>query len=221
MVIEPIYGLCNRLRTVFSYNKYAKERGEPLFVIWKTTTACNGHFLDCFQPVDNMLFIDDSPAEKPLKRFKPLNWQFSFDALKLTPQLEQQLQQRLKTLTPQFAAAHIRRTDIKNFLRTQNIPKRADEEFLEFFNNDPEQSCFLATDNRQTQEFFAQRLGARLAGYDEIKPTKTRRKTSLEIAALDLFTCVAAKTFLGTPGSSFTGTIQHVRRQLKYKRNGG
>lgn len=167
-----------------------------------------------------MIFIDDSPAETPIKRFTPLNWQFSFVDLKLTPQLEQQLQQRLKTLTPQFAAAHIRRTDFKNFLRRQKLPARADEDFLAFFNNDPEQSCFLATDNHQTQEFFAQRLGARLAGYDEIKPTKTQRKTTLEIAALDLFTCVAAKTFLGTPGSSFTGTIQHMRRQLKKGKGG-
>lgn len=42
--IIPTDGLCNYLRVVFSYNKYAKSINERLTVIWRITGACNGFF---------------------------------------------------------------------------------------------------------------------------------------------------------------------------------
>lgn len=211
MIIEPVFGLCNRLRVIFSYNEYAKDRGESLSVIWKTTAACNGHFLDCFQPVANISFVEENTGGAHIKTAWAKQATFSLEALRLTPRLYIRLKNRLKMLKPKFAAAHIRRTDIAKFLEEQGIPKKEDQEFLTFFNQNKIQPCFLATDNPHTQQFFAKQLGDRLVYYDPIPPTVAQRKTTLETAALDLFTCAAATRFMGTPGSSFTTTIQRLR----------
>ena len=56
LVIEPIHGLSNYLRVVFSYYKKACELNEELIVIWSVTSECNGFFLDYFEPVKNITF---------------------------------------------------------------------------------------------------------------------------------------------------------------------
>ena len=169
MVIEPLYGLCNRLRVVFSWHKYAKARGESLVVVWKPTNSCNGYFLDCFQPVENITFVDEWRDQEPVKTFTPLDTCFSFEDLKLTPRLYLQLKNRLQLLTSDFVAAHIRRTDFTKSMQKKGIEERTDQEFLTFFNKNTPRPCFLATDNRKTQAFFEEQLGSRLIICDKIK----------------------------------------------------
>lgn len=48
ITIQPVGGLCNYLRVIFSYYVYATNMNEQLLVIWNETEYCNGFFLDYF-----------------------------------------------------------------------------------------------------------------------------------------------------------------------------
>ena len=46
LVVKAIGGLCNRLRTLFSYNQYAKFLNKKLVFIWNKNEQCTCLFLD-------------------------------------------------------------------------------------------------------------------------------------------------------------------------------
>lgn len=57
IVIEVTKGLCNRLRVLNEYIKYATIKNKKLVVIWKTDDECNGLFTDFFAPIENVQFV--------------------------------------------------------------------------------------------------------------------------------------------------------------------
>lgn len=80
----------------------------------------------------------------------------------------------------------------------------------------PDHRIFLATDNRATQYLFSKRYGQRLLLQGDIPDLKTRRRTSLGFAAVDLFSCIAATDFVGTHPSSFSVLISDFHRFLDH-----
>ena len=57
IVIEVTKGLCNRLRVLIDYIKYAKIKNKKLVVIWNTDNECTGLFTDFFAPIENVQFV--------------------------------------------------------------------------------------------------------------------------------------------------------------------
>jgi hypothetical protein len=52
-------GLANRLRTVLGFRLVASLCDAELLVCWKPSPACPGHFLDVFEPIAGVSFIDE------------------------------------------------------------------------------------------------------------------------------------------------------------------
>ena len=112
-------------------------------------------------------------------------------------------------LLPGYIALHVRRTDHVFTGQT------TDEDFCAFVERHASQKAFVATDNPETQQLMAARLGPRLN--PELlarmgRPARSLRRTNLHSSAVDLFTCAAADVFKGSYYSSFSDTIDHLRR---------
>jgi len=62
ILAESDGGLSNRLRVLaaYMYIGEAKYDGAHLAFVWDVNTACPGHFLEVFQPLQNVLFITNS-----------------------------------------------------------------------------------------------------------------------------------------------------------------
>jgi len=97
-------------------------------------------------------------------------------------------------------------------------------EYEAFAARHPEHRIFLATDNAETQTHFARRFGERLVvtaqiGTDcsrAIAPNEVERHTPLSRdAVIDLFVCATAEVFKGSPWSSFSDAICHMRRVMR------
>ena len=54
--IIPTGGLSNKLRVIFSYYAKAKKINKKLYVLWNECNACNGFFLNYFEPIENIVF---------------------------------------------------------------------------------------------------------------------------------------------------------------------
>ena len=80
-------------------------------------------------------------------------------------------------------------------------------------------TIFLATDNADTQRRFEARYGPHLftacaiseTSETAIAPKLVHRHTPLRHAVVDMFTCVQAEVFKGSPFSSFSDAIYHMR----------
>ena len=73
---------------------------------------------------------------------------------------------------------------------------------------------FLATDNTSTQRVFAAHpsCAARVCALPPLEASSALRQTTLQEAAVDLYTCAAADgPFKGSRASSFSDTILHLR----------
>jgi hypothetical protein len=55
IVINTREGLCNQLRTMFSYIELTQKFKIKLKVIWTNYNKCNGFFLDYFEPIPNVI----------------------------------------------------------------------------------------------------------------------------------------------------------------------
>jgi hypothetical protein len=96
---------------------------------------------------------------------------------------------------------------------------QSDDEYEEFADRYPTHQIFLATDNAATQRRFTQRYGERLRVTTSISDclndsTEARlveRHTPLRLAVVDMFVCVEAEVFKGSPWSSFSDAIAHMR----------
>ena len=73
--INPINGLCNYLRVIFSYYHYAKIQKKKLQVFWHITKNCVGYFEDYFEKINDIEFIkcDEYYDTKLPEICEPLN----------------------------------------------------------------------------------------------------------------------------------------------------
>jgi hypothetical protein len=175
-----------------------------------------------FAPLQGVTFVDSAYEGSPLVQTcdphpePPTSWQDAYRELTLLPPHFD----RMKGLghLPRYSALHIRRTDLGPLSRQDNL-YTPDEEFVAWCHSVPG-PIYLATDNGTTQRHFGAliaRMGKRVIvqGLIPEHPAQDeheRRNTDLATAAIDLFACARAARFKGTAASSFTGTIDVLRR---------
>lgn len=232
IVVQPTGGLCNYLRVVFSYYEYAKQQGKSLIVIWYVTDACNGYYLDYFQPVDGIIFKKDNNDDLPIdykgcsthSEIKP-----NYSMLKLIPELQETINKKIVSLE-NYIAIHVRRTDHIELAKSKNR-FTTDEEFIQFVNQYPEHNLYVATDNRKTQDMFIEKFPEKIKEVKLINKEMDRkhlyfigingetredisnclRKTDLSDAITDIFVCVGSSKFKGSGWSSFSDFIKDMR----------
>ncbi len=204
MIVHAHGGLANRLRVILSY----RAAHGPIVVIWKpdSQVAC-GRFADCFEPLDGVEFIDDGKwnvTSCEPSPHAPSGWQKAYWDLRLKPSLAGDVE---KLRCP--IAVHVRRTDIVDL----GLELEPEDDYVRFI-QDHEGRAFLATDNYVTQRYFKSVLGDRViyGGIPEHgELAHDHRATSLQHAAIDMFTCARAKYFKGTTASAFSWAIEILR----------
>jgi hypothetical protein len=212
VVIIPSAGLCNKLRTTFSYYKIAQEKNELLTVIWFETLACPGFFLDYFEPVEGIIFERNND-----KQFKidyegcdgEKNYPPTYEKLVPLPFIMNSIQNKLQVLENDYIAVHVRRTD-HSVLAHYKGQFTTDTMFFNFLDERKEKNVYIATDNQESYDIFATKYKVKLS-YHPVN-AKNLRQTSLENSIIDLFMCVYASEFMGSGWSSFSGIITKLRR---------
>lgn len=219
LVIMPEGGLCNMLRVVFSWYARARKEGRVLIVCWVPSEACNGFFLDYFEPVHGIEFIKGyNPVIKYDYRGCGVLEEFNHPSMYATLKPKLDIQEKINAKITElesgnngFVAIHVRRTDhighaVANKLFT------TDADFFAFLDKQsPAANIYLATDNQGTQKIFKSRYGERIKAMKWIIPLLTLRQTNLEDAIVDIFTCANAPEFLGSGYSSFSDLINDLR----------
>jgi hypothetical protein len=213
MFVQPIGGLCNRLRVIVSYLLVARLKKERLVVCWMPHPACPTLFRDLFiTPTATDLEIHE-PAlgpkgcpttcyphtEAPPER----EWLSTImEVLVPIPPLQVRIDELLTALGPDFTAVHIRRTD-----HNSNYDKDTDYVAFGLGGKGP---VFAATDNIQSMITLRRGLGDRLV-YGGKFAKAGIRMTAVSDAVVDLWTSARASRFKGTYYSSFSDWIEMMR----------
>ena len=218
ITIKPTGGLCNYLRVVFSWYQHAKHLNLELNVIWIKTKWCPGHFLDYFEPIKNINFIND--VEEGCKinyhgcKCHPgyhQNRNYIYGELKLKPSLQKIVDDKLELLNKNYISVHIRRTDHLNYQLRKNV-HTDDEQFINFINNsDDNKNIYIATDNKGTYNNFKSKYPERIKFDYHETDNNSYRKTSLQDAIIDIYMCVYSDDFMGTNCSSFSDLIHKLK----------
>lgn len=211
-VICPKGGLCARLRVLLSWKAKAEADGRRLICHWSRTRLCNGLFTECFAPLDGVEFRDYEVDAEQRVDYEGVEACGDYDATVLEPIAA--IMQRIKNNTDylgDYDAIHVRRTDFVEEARKRGIFV-SDEEYCKFIDDgEGKTAIYLATDNIDTQIYYAKKY----TGVIRINKAMTRnnsgRNTTLENAVVDMYTCAAAKFFMGTKGSAFTDVIELLR----------
>ncbi len=227
--VKPFGGLCNYLRVIFSYYKYAQSNKKKLIVIWEITKYCNGFFLDYFDSIENVFFIKYDGLLGYAKKYKNIRinyignlWHsdynpniysgYLYNDLKLKEEYYSLVQKFLKK-NNNYISVHIRRTD--HILC--NAELTTDDCFINFIeenlNNYKNMNVYIATDNRSTQQKFKELFPNNIVFHSEIKNSTKLRKTKLDQAIIDLYICVYSYKFKGSYYSSFTDLILEMRKK--------
>ncbi len=212
--VTPVHvfgGLCNRLRTILSW----RAVHGPLIVAWEPNgEIANERFGDAFAPLAGVTFVDTPAPEWPKTldvHPRAFGWEKEWFTL-----------QRLPGVAPIVApsAVHVRRTDNEVLQRMEGT-WQPDDAFIAWCKSVPD-PIYLATDNGTTQAGLAQAIkamGKVWIAQEAIpaRPTDTGnigglRNTGLRTAWADLLSCVYAQHFKGSGSSSFTTTIETMRR---------
>ena len=249
LVVRAVGGMCNRLRVVLTWRRVAEQKRQPLVVEWLQSSGCPGDF-DEFWTLPNEppvhivrdaasllahpgLQMDDSCRPHPAigEDDTPAS-AACYAALSPRSDLLEEAAAIAGRLG-RFVALHVRRTDHKYGA------KEDDDEYEAFVEQFGGAGVFLATDNVETQNHFAQRLGGRMSVLRPIPAvqeqaisdeaatrglSQTRRwegdgvrardyrHTPLRDGMLDLLVCAHAEAFKGSRFSSFSDTILQLRR---------
>jgi hypothetical protein len=214
MFVQPIGGLCNRLRVIVSYLLVARSKKEKLIVFWMPHAACPALFQDLFvAPTATDLEIRDSavgqresttvtcyrhPEAPPEAEWLPT----VMEVLAPLPALQTRIDELLVALGPNFTAVHIRRTD-----HNSNYDKDAD---YVTFDAAGSGKVFAATDNITSMVTLKRGLGDRLI-YGGKFAKAGIRMTAVNDAVVDLWVSARSSRFKGTYYSSFSDWIEMMR----------
>jgi hypothetical protein len=185
------------------------DRGLPVFVYWPITEFCNDHYLNLFEPIQGVTFVDEEAAiylrEHP-GRFTKIE-------VKRNLARRQQLtvlkpKRRIIKSVREFVTSnglsnamgfHIRKTDLVNKATKRDFILnygRFDEMAVSHQN-----PIFLATDDQNVRVEYISKYGERIFTYDfEFHSAKFGgcRQTSLESSIIDLYILAHCRYFVGT-----------------------
>lgn len=218
MKVKCKNGLCDRLGMIFSYLHKARSIQEQLYVCWPIDQECNGHFLDVFNPIKDMIFTEDD-SKLDFQGFKPhqdYNSVIKFIYKDLMPikGIQNQIT-KIKHQMGNYSALHIRRTDKLDPIKSPLFVNTEDWCFFNFIETQKHDKIFLACDCRDTQDIYINRYGDRIVCSSLIEPSNNLRQTSLSLAVTDLFLCIHSNNFFGTNHSGFTKFIKQFREKRK------
>ena len=225
-------GLSNKLRTLLGYLWVAAQEKEELNVCWEIGDACNGHFLDIFEPIYGLNFINsENGAEMDFSGFSTFDeilygymrrdnvdtdiyeeHQRMYRKLRPLPHIQEKANMFCeKNSISRCIGMHIRRTDHEVLAKAVESYS-PDVEFIRFIQNNPDcAGVFIATDNKATQDLFASLYGNRVLFYNNIGESERLRKTSLEEALIDILICSKCRSFQGSRYSSYSNLIEILR----------
>ena len=215
-------GLNNKLRVVLSYLYKANKEKKKLRVYWIPDNECDEIFDNLFEPIKNVEFIYKYDNNNKIFDYNTC-YSYNNDYIKdnyyklLKPLLsiKKLINVYLLKLKNKFIACHIRRTDLDARFNSPSYTwykHKTDDEYINFINKyDNTYKIFLATDNIETQDKFKQLYGDRLI-CNPISSNNKLRQTSIQDAVVDMYVCSYANDFLGTIGSSFSSTINYLRK---------
>jgi hypothetical protein len=217
LYVNPVAGLCNRLRVICSYYAEAKKRGCKLYIKWNPCPACPAQFNDLFViPPMNDIFINPNivfPANT-IETFSACildtsEWILYFDNLFVPREhINNKINDIINLMGNNFNALHIRHTD-------HNNKYEKDPEYLQYIESDEPMNIYVASDNQQSLNTIKNIKG-------NFVFTSSRfnyhgfRHTSIEDAVVDLWVCRSSYKFCGTYWSSFTDMIV-LNRKYKNK----
>jgi hypothetical protein len=222
ITIKPTGGLCNKLRVAFSYWEYAKIHNKQLTVIWEVSDACPGFFLDYFEPINGITFLKMTDSQELSIDYVGYCWhsdfspykKFIYSDLKLLPAIQAKIDEKVKIMSGNFIAIQVRRTDHTK-LALKNKHFTTDEDFCKFIDKNPNGNLFIASDNKQSYNYFKERYPDRVkVEFPKDDPTKLRH-TSLEDSIIDIFVCVHSTSFKGSGWSSYGHFIIQLRNKLQ------
>jgi hypothetical protein len=211
MIFSPVGGLANRLRAIFS--RYAP----PMRVHWtRTWDIASGHFLEVFEPVPGIDFVEGDAAEESCHAaINYDNWHEHYRLLRPTEALRDRVSGLQEAIGP-YDAMHIRRTDHVKLAHMQG-KYTTDEQFVSWAaGHESDASVFLATCNAETRQIMQRALGPCVVWQGEMQAStaeqhEARRYNSLADAVVDLWMCLGARDFMGSAHSSFSELVTHLR----------
>lgn len=223
IVVRPTEGLCNKIRVIAWAYDCAKQLNKDLFVEWGRikgkNNRCPGHFYALFKKIKGIHFFpNDRFKEQPKADWsgndapnesinKSAQTQINFaKLLKPVDEIKEKINSNLSKLGPRFISIHIRRVDGDKQVMQKN--RREYEEYINFIDSYPNHNIYIAADNRDSQLFFQKKYKERIKSIKIIEENNNLRKTSLEDAVIDMWTCSHADHFMGQPSSSFSAWIK-------------
>jgi hypothetical protein len=188
--------------------------GVGTFVWHPDAEVCHARFQDVFQPIPGIEVVDSGPYESAAFECDAKNssdWMRKYKELVPTYGLQARIAACKHTLGEDYSAVHWRRLDHTPHADNMKWPQLTEPEVQQFLTEHT--PSFLATDNASTQRRMVSSLVAEFIphGVEQQGEHDHRRYTTLQHAVVDLFVCAGAKHFLGTPGSSFSETIDILR----------
>jgi len=207
-------GFCDRFVHLFVLLDIARQNQKSLHCFWRKNYACRGHFLDVFEPIEDVIFLN-YPLN--ITKFKKVPWKNIYKInfwkdLVLKKSIEKEIYDFKKFLNFDYIAVHVRRTDkMDPKLKIKNVT--TDEQFFKFIDdNKKNKKIFLATDNSDTQKNFKKRYGNDLVFYSNIIDVKgNTRNTSFAHSIIDFYLCINSQNFLGSHYSWWYFFINKIR----------
>jgi len=219
ITVVPILGLNNRLRVILSYLYLANKENKKLKIIWSVSDPqCLGRFDQLFEPLPNttIKYINDENNEEyDVETYGRNNEEYEkenyYSLLKPLPEIQIKIDNIKEKLGSNYIACHIRRTDaLKYNWYVDNLIN--DSEYINYINQYlKDLKIYIDTDCKDTQKKFIDIYGDRII-YQKIENNDNFRQTSLENAVIDMFVCAGATYFMGSNMSSFTDTINNLRK---------
>lgn len=222
-------GLSNRIRTLLGFVQVCREKGLGLTVIWIPDATCNGTFLEYFKPIPGVTFINHKiepvhytgqttietiVSHYGLKQAKDL-----YCYLDLHDDLEKDVYNFVKSnQLDRCVGIHVRRSDYTGNLVGKILNGvNSDEDFCNYIKKySAGQRFFLATDNRDTQEYYIRKYANRVHFYASIPRNDDLRKTTLRNAIIDIYLLSYCKNIKGTYKSSFSEFSRCLRKSRIY-----
>jgi hypothetical protein len=242
-------GFANQVRLTLAGNYLVKNKYiESYHQQWCLNNHNNVNFSDFFKKITNINLdalnlssnenvINTSSFEKMIHTF-----------VNTSPNFQEVYDESFKDLSPleyvenlikdfclihplhKALGLHVRKTCKDAFLKNMSVKKFTEKKILKECNNFP--LIFLATDNKETQDFFKQKLQDKLIVYQDISTgrehfngdfsrEKVCRYTNSLHTIMDLFLLLKCDTFLGSHYSSFSHLVKSWRNNSKDFKLGG
>ena len=192
-------GLANRLRLLAAYMVVSEVvyNTSHIVMVWEVNEACNGHFLEIFQPLENVVFVTANQRQmfernaiaqfgpsyagflEVLRRFEldttPDHWHMlrrekyrSYHPV--TAVLREVNQFVFRHNICKCIGVHARHTDLDKLNLHNHSNAHNDLSHFEFIDSFTSNQCvYLMTDNPTTQLMFHKRYGHRLLVYETIR----------------------------------------------------